>query len=154
MGLEPGGSGYEKPKSSQPQYSAIYRDIERRVMPLCHKAGIGQVVWSPLAQGVLTGKYKPGQPLPGASRANDDRQNQFIKTMVQDRSLLEKVQRLVPLAQEQQCTLSQLALAWVLRRREVTSCIIGATRPEQIEENAEASGIQLDPRDGGAGNAT
>jgi len=139
-----GGAGYEKPKSSQPQYNAIHRDIERRVMPLCHKAGIGQVVWSPLAQGVLTGKYKPGQPLPGASRANDGRQNQFIKKLVQDRNLLERVQRLEPLAQEQQCTLSQLALAWVLRRTEVTSAIVGATRPEQIEENAEASGIQLE----------
>jgi len=139
-----GATGCEKPKSSQPQYSAIHRDIERRVMPLCHKAGIGQVVWSPLGQGVLTGKYKPGQPLPGASRANDGRQNQFIKKLVQDRGLLEKVQRLAPLAQEQECTLSQLALAWVLRRPEVTSCIIGATRPEQVEENAEASGIQLD----------
>ena len=113
-------------------------------MPLCQQAGIGQVVWSPLAQGVLTGKYKPGQPLPGDSRANDDRQNQFIKPLVQNRELLEKVQRLAPLAQEQQCTLPQLALAWVLRRPEVTSCIIGATRPAQVEENAEASGIQLD----------
>jgi voltage-dependent potassium channel beta subunit len=138
------GTRFEKPKSSQPQYNAIHRDIERQVMPLCHKAGIGQVVWSPLAQGVLTGKYKPGVPLPGSSRANDDRQNQFIKKLVQDRALLDKVQRLGPIAQEQQCTLSQLALAWVLRRPEVTSCIIGATRPEQVEENAEASGILLD----------
>ena len=85
-------------------------------MPLCHKAGIGQVVWSPLGQGVLTGKYKPGLPVPGASRANDDRQNHFIKKMVQDRGLLEKVQRLVPLAKEQQCTLASSRIAWVLRR--------------------------------------
>jgi aryl-alcohol dehydrogenase-like predicted oxidoreductase len=103
------------------------------------------VVWSPLGQGILTGKYKPGQPLPNDSRANDDKQNTFMRDRVQDRVLLEKVQRLVPLAQEQGVSLAQLALAWVLRREEVTSCIIGASRPEQLDENVEASGIRLDP---------
>jgi aryl-alcohol dehydrogenase-like predicted oxidoreductase len=135
---------YYKPKGSQPQYSAIHRNIERDVMPLCRTAGIGQVVWSPLGQGVLTGKYKPGQPLPQGSRASDDRQNQFIRERVNDRTLLEKVQRLAPIAAERGLTMSQLALAWVLRRSEVTSCIVGATRPEQLDENAKASGIRLD----------
>ncbi len=137
-------STYYRPRSSQPQYSAVWRKIEQSVMPLCKSAGIGQVVWSPLAQGVLTGKYKPGQPFPHDSRAKDDRQNQFILQMTENRDLLDKVQRLVPIAADQQCSLAQLALAWVLRRPEVTSCIIGATRPKQVEENAEASGVKLD----------
>ena len=136
--------GYYKPKGSQPQYSLIHRNIERDVMPLCRSAGIGQVVWSPLGQGILTGKYKPGQPLPPDSRAKDDRQNTFMKDRVHDRALLEKVQRLVPVAQEQGISVAQLALAWVLRRDEVTSCIIGASRPEQLDENVEASGIRLE----------
>jgi voltage-dependent potassium channel beta subunit len=137
--------GYYRPKGSQPQYSLIHRNIEREVMPLCKTAGIGQVVWSPLGQGILTGKYKSGQPLPQDSRASDDRQNTFIRERVQDRALLDKVQRLAPIAQEHGMTLAQLALAWVLRRDEVTSCIIGATRPEQLEENVKASGVRLDP---------
>jgi voltage-dependent potassium channel beta subunit len=136
--------GYYKPKSSQPQYSLIHRNIEKDVMPLCKTAGIGQVVWSPLGQGILTGKYKPGQAPPAGSRASDDRQNMFIKERVNDRALLEKVQRLVPIAQERGITLSQLALAWILRRSEVTSCIVGATKPQQLEDNAAASGISLD----------
>jgi voltage-dependent potassium channel beta subunit len=138
------GDRYYKPKGSQPRYSAIERDWEKTLFPLCHRAGIGQVVFSPLGQGVLTGKYKPGQPLPAGTRATDDRQNQFIKRYVDDKTLLEKVQRLHTVAAEQHCTMSQLALAWCLRRAEVTSCIIGATRPEQVAENAEASGKKLD----------
>ena len=141
--LEICGDRYYAPRSSQPQYSLIHRDIEREVMPLCHHAGIGQVVWSPLGQGVLTGKYKPGQPIPGDSRARDDRQNQFIKPLVQNQQLLTKVQHLTPIAQENRCSIAQLALAWILRRSEVTSCIIGATKPRQVEENAEASGIRI-----------
>ena len=142
--LEICGTRYFAPRGSQPQYSLIHRDIERDVMPLCYKAGIGQVVWSPLGQGVLTGKYKPGQSPPADSRAKDDRQNQFIKPMVQDQALLARVQRLVPIASEKHCSVAQLCLAWVLRRPEVTSCIIGATKPHQVEENAEASGITLE----------
>jgi aryl-alcohol dehydrogenase-like predicted oxidoreductase len=107
-------------------------------------AGIGQVVFCPLAQGVLTGKYKPGSALPADSRANDDRQNMFIKKLVENRGTLEKVQRLEPIARERKCTMAQLALAWILRKPEVTSCIIGATKPQQVKENAEASGIKLD----------
>jgi voltage-dependent potassium channel beta subunit len=141
--LEICGRQYDQPRGSQPQYSLIHRDIEKEVMPLCHRAGIGQVVWSPLGQGVLTGKYKPGQQPPADSRARDERQNQFIKPVVQNQELLTKVQKLIPIAEENRCSLAQLALAWVLRRPEVTSCIIGATKPKQVEENAEASGIQL-----------
>ena len=136
--------GHYKPKGSQPQYSLIHRNIERDVMPLCKTAGIGQVVWSPLGQGILTGKYKPGQALPEGSRAADDRQNMFIRERVSDRALLEKVQRLIPIAEEHGVTMSQLALAWVLRRGEVTSCIVGASGPEQLEENTKASGVKLD----------
>lgn len=135
--------GYYRPVSSQPRYSAIARDIESAIMPLCYRNGIGQVVYSPLAQGVLTGKYKPGQPLPPDSRASDDRQNQFIKNLVSDEKLLERVQKLVPLSKEAGITMSQMMLAWVLRRPEVSSAIIGASRPEQIEENAKASGLKL-----------
>jgi len=137
------GDRYEKPKSSQPRYSAIYRDVEKQVFPLCHGAGIGQVAFSPLAQGVLSGKYKPNAAPPADSRASDERQNQFIKRFTGDPALLAKVQRLFPLAHEARCTMSQLALAWALRRPEVTSCIIGASRPEQIEENAVASGLKI-----------
>ena len=138
------GDRYYRPKSSQPQYSLIHRAIEKDVMPLCERAGIGQVVWSPLGQGVLTGKYKPGQPAPADSRAQDGRQNMFIQKLVTDRGLLEKVQRLTPLARDRGLTMAQLALAWVLRRTNVTSCIIGATKPEQVRDNAAAGGVKLD----------
>jgi voltage-dependent potassium channel beta subunit len=135
--------GYSRPVSSQPDYNAISRWIEGAVMPLCHRNGIGQVVYSPLAQGILSGKYKPGEKLPEGSRATDDRQNMFMKGLISDQKLLERVQRLVPLAKEAGLSMSQLALAWVLRRPEVSSAIIGASRPEQVEENAKASGVKL-----------
>lgn len=135
---------FDKPRSSQPLYNLLNRRIEQQIMPLCQRAGIGQVVFSPLAQGVLSGKYKPGAALPAGSRAADDRQNQFIKGMTGDNELLARVQRLAPITHELNCTMSQLALAWILRRPEITSCIIGATRPDQVEENAKASGIKLD----------
>ena len=138
------GDRYYKPKGSQPRYNMIARDSEV-IFPLCHKAGIGQVVYSPLAQGLLTGKYKPGKPVPADSRAADDRQNQFLKkSLLSNDELLAKVQRLVPIADDNHLSLSQLALAWNLRRPEVTSCIIGATKPHQVEQNAEASGVKLD----------
>ncbi len=136
------GDRYERPRSSQPRYSAVQRDVETAVMPLCHTAGIGQVVFSPLAQGVLTGKYKPGQPVPADSRGADDRQNQFIQRFLKD-ELLQKVQRLIPLASSLNLQLSQMMLAWVLRRPEVTSCIVGASKPSQLQENAIASGTKL-----------
>jgi aryl-alcohol dehydrogenase-like predicted oxidoreductase len=141
------GDRFDRPRSSQPRYSAVQREVESAVMPLCHKAGIGQVVFSPLAQGVLTGKYKPGQPVPADSRGADDRQNQFIQRFLSDEKLLQKVQRLAPIAAANNLMMSQLALAWVLRRPEVTSCIVGASKPRQLEENAKASGIKLSDQD-------
>ncbi len=137
------GDRFERPRSSQPRYSAVQRDVENEVFPTCAAAGIGQVVFSPLAQGVLTGKYKPGQPPPAGSRASDDRQNTFIKRFTEDEALLAKVQDLIPIAAERGVTMGQLALAWVLRRPEVTSCIIGASRPSQLTENVAASGVKL-----------
>jgi aryl-alcohol dehydrogenase-like predicted oxidoreductase len=135
--------GYYAPRSAQPPYNLINRQFEA-TFPLCQKAGIGQVVYSPLAQGVLTGKYKPGQKPPADSRAADDRQNQFIKNLAGDAAVLAKVQRLAPIAEDHHVTLAQLALAWILRRGEVTSCIVGATKVRQLEQNAEASGVKLD----------
>lgn len=137
------GDRYYRPKSSQPSYSALTRDPEQQLFPLAARTGIGNVVFSPLAQGVLTGKYKPGQTPPADSRAADDRQNQFIKRFMDNPDLLAKVQKLEPLARAENLSMSQLALAWILRRPEVTSCIVGATKPAQLEENAKAAGIKL-----------
>jgi aryl-alcohol dehydrogenase-like predicted oxidoreductase len=130
--------------SSQPQYSLLAREPEAEVFPLCAREGIGQIVWSPLAQGVLTGKYWPGAPVPGDSRAASPAMGGFIQRRL-DPATLAGVQRLRPIAAELGISLSQLALAWVLRRPEVASAIIGASRPEQVEENARASGVVLDP---------
>ena len=130
--------------SSQPQYSLLRRDPEAEVFPLCAKEGIGQIVWSPLAQGVLTGKYLPGQPPPKDSRAASATMGGFFQGRFGD-DVLAGVQRLKPIATELGLTMSQLALAWVLHRPEVSSAIIGATRPAQVEENAGASGVTLDP---------
>ena len=141
------GDRLERPRSSQPRYSAVQRDVEREVFPACAAAGIGQVVFSPLAQGVLSGKYEPGRPPPAGSRASDDRQNAFIRRFTDNEPLLRKVQDLRPIAAAAGLTMSQLALAWALRRPEVTSCIIGASRPEQLKENAAASGVRLSDAD-------
>ena len=129
--------------SSQPQYSLLRRGPEAEVFSLCAKEGIGQVVWSPLAQGILTGKYLPGRPPPAGSRAASESMGAFLQNRLDERTLA-GVQRLKPLAQELGLSLPQLALAWVLRRPEVTSAIIGASRPEQITENAKASGVKLE----------
>lgn len=131
------------PISSQPHYNMLLRDLEVEVLPACRDLGVGHVVFSPLEQGLLTGKYKPGQPLPEGSRAADERQNEFIVERANDQRTLEHVARLQEVADDVGCTLSQLALAWVLSRPEITSCIVGATRSRQIEENAGASGIEL-----------
>jgi voltage-dependent potassium channel beta subunit len=137
------GDKYYKPQSSQPRYHLLSRGVEEKILPLCAHAGIGQVTFSPLAQGVLTGKYKPGEPLPPDSRATDEKQNQFIKRFLDDREILERVQRLTPIARDAGCTMAQLAIAWILRRPEVTSCIVGATKPVQLEHNVGASGLKL-----------
>jgi len=131
--------------SSQPYYNILGRGIEKEVMPTCWRHGIGQIVFSPLAQGVLTGKYQPGQPPPPGTRAADPRQNMFLNRGQLDDEMLRKVQQLRPMAEREGLTMAQLALAWILRREEVSSVIIGASRPEQIEENAAASGKKLSP---------
>ena len=137
------GDRYYAPVSSQPHYNMLMRDVEKEVLPVCREHGIGQVVFSPLEQGILTGKYEPGKPLPAGSRATDERQNQWIKDLAADQRMLEQVHRLREIADEADCTLGQLALAWILHRDGFTSCITGATRASQIEENSRASGIDL-----------
>ncbi|MFI8219747.1 aldo/keto reductase family protein [Streptomyces sp. NPDC085932] len=128
--------------SSQPQYSMLWQAPEAEVFGLCTESGISQIVWSPLAQGVLTGKYKPGQPVPEGSRfASADMA--VSKDLVYSDAALEAVQRLVPVAEEAGLSLPTLALAWVLRRNEVASAITGASRPEQVHANAAASGVAL-----------
>jgi aryl-alcohol dehydrogenase-like predicted oxidoreductase len=128
--------------SSQPQYNMIWRAPEAEVFPLCEQHGISQIVWSPLAQGVLTGKYTPGEPPPPDSRASDEEMGAPIQGYMQD-ELLEAVQRLRPIAEGAGLSMVQLALAWVLRRPELASAITGATRPEQVHANVEASGVEL-----------
>jgi aryl-alcohol dehydrogenase-like predicted oxidoreductase len=132
----------EKFVSSQPQYSMLWRKPEAEVFPLCAANGIGQIVWSPLAQGVLTGKYQPGQAPPQDSRAANDKMNSFMGNLYSDR-VLSAVQNLKPIAQKLNISMAQLALAWVLRDKRVTSAIIGASRPEQVEDNAVASEVSL-----------
>ena len=133
----------EKLVSSQPQYSLLWREPEQDVFPLCAANGISQIVWSPLAQGALTGKYKPGEA-PAAGTRAASQQMGWAMDRFRDDDVLEAVQRLRPIADGLGITMAQLALAWVLRDQDVASAIIGASRPEQVEENAAASGIELD----------
>jgi aryl-alcohol dehydrogenase-like predicted oxidoreductase len=135
--------GFDRIVSSQPQYSMLWRVIEAEVVPLCRAEGIGQIVWSPLAQGVLTGKYLPGQPAPAGTRATDDEAGRFMGWLLRD-ELLTAVQQLTPLAADAGLSLAQLALAWVLQNDNVSSAIIGATRPEQVKDNVGAVGVRLD----------
>jgi aryl-alcohol dehydrogenase-like predicted oxidoreductase len=133
----------------------LARGIEKDVIPVCEKEGIGQVTFSSLGQGVLSGKYKPGTPPPAGSRAADPSQNQYFKTGVLDAwvhdkvavtdDMLERVQKLIPIAEEAGLTMSQLALAWCLRQSNVSSVIIGASRTEQIDDNVAAAGVKLSP---------
>ena len=129
--------------SNQPQYSMLWRVIEAEVVPASEELGIGQVVFSPIAQGVLTGKYLPGQQPPEGSRATDAAGSNFIKRFLTD-DVLTRVQDLKPLADEAGLSLSQLAIAWVLQNQNVSSAIIGASRPEQVTENVKASGVRLE----------
>jgi len=131
--------------SSQPHYSLLWRRPEAKVFPLCASTGVSQIVFSPLAQGVLSGKYAPGAKPPKDSRATSDAMSQFIGGFMRA-EVLEAVQKLKPLAAEARCTLSQFALAWVLRVPNVASAIVGVSRPEQLDENAAASGLAIDPR--------
>ncbi|HEY2673793.1 MAG TPA: aldo/keto reductase, partial [Rugosimonospora sp.] len=131
--------------SNQPQYSMLWRVIEAEVVPTSEELGIGQVVFSPIAQGVLTGKYRPGQPAPEGSRATDEKSGaNFIRRFLND-DVLSRVQQLTPIAEQAGLTLAQLAVAWVLQNPNVSSAIVGATRPEQLQDNAKASGVKLDP---------
>ena len=135
--------GLDRIVSNQPQYSALWRVIEADVIPTSNAAGIGQIVWSPLAQGVLTGKYLPGEDHPAGSRATSAEGTGFVSGWLRDEVLV-AVQKLKPIAESQNLTLGQLSLAWVLQNPDVSAAIIGASRPEQVAENVKASGIALD----------
>ncbi len=139
-----GEMGLDRLVSSQPQYSMLWRVIEAEVVPLCEREGVGQIVWSPIAQGVLTGKYLPGQAPPEGSRATDvNGGDKMISRWLRD-DVLNKVQELKPLAADAGLTLAQLAVAWVLQNPNVSSAIVGASRPEQVRDNAAASGVVLE----------
>ncbi len=130
--------------SNQPQYSALWRVIEDQVVPTCEELGMSQVVWSPMAQGVLSGKYKPGQPVPEGSRATDEKGGQkMIERWMRD-DVLTAVQKLQPIADGLDITMAQLAIAWVLQNPNVATAIIGASKPEQIAPSAEISGLKLE----------
>lgn len=135
--------GLDRLVSNQPQYSMLWRVIEEEVVPLSAKEGLGQIVFSPIAQGVLTGKYGAGQAPPAGSRATDDVGAGFIDRFMND-SVLAKVQKLQPLAAEAGLSLAQLAVAWVLQNRNVSSAIIGASRAEQVRDNVQAAGVTLE----------
>ena len=136
--------GVEKFVSGQPQYSLLYRRPEAKVIPISAANGISQIVWSPLAQGVLTGKYQPGAKPPADSRASSDSMSGAIQRWMEP-PVLEAVQKLKPLAEQAGCTLGQFALAWVLREPNVASAIVGASRPAQLDENAAAADLVIDP---------
>jgi len=139
-----GEMGFDRIVSNQPQYSMLWRVIEAEVLPLCEKEGLGTIVFSPMAQGVLTGKYLPGSAAPAGSRATDASGSRFIKGFLTD-DILSRVQQLRPLADEAGLSMAQLAIAWTLQNPAVSAAIVGATRPEQVHDNAAASGVRLDP---------
>ncbi|AOS65150.1 aldo/keto reductase family protein [Actinoalloteichus hymeniacidonis] len=128
--------------SNQPEYSALHRVIESQVVPASEREGLSQIVWSPIAQGVLTGKYLPGQQPPAGSRATDETGNRMMARYMRD-EVLERVQQLKPVAADLGLSLAQLAVAWVLQNKNVASAIVGASRPEQVAENAKAAGVVL-----------
>ncbi len=136
--------GFSRFVSSQPQYSALWRIIEAEVVPLSRKEGIGQIVWSPVTQGVLTGKYKPGGKLPAGSRATDKKSGAGMISRWMRDDVLEAVQKLAPIAESVGLSMSQLAIAWVLQNDNVSSAIMGATKPSQVKENVKAAGVKLD----------
>jgi aryl-alcohol dehydrogenase-like predicted oxidoreductase len=137
--------GYNRFVSSQPQYSALWRVIEAEVVPLSQREGIGQIVWSPMAQGVLTGKYLPGKKAPAGSRATDKKSGAAMISRWMKDDVLEAVQLLKPIADSVDLSMSQMALAWVLQNPNVSSAIMGATKPAQIKDNVKASGVKLPP---------
>ncbi|MBB6172571.1 aryl-alcohol dehydrogenase-like predicted oxidoreductase [Nocardiopsis mwathae] len=139
--------GLDRIVSNQPQYNMLWRVIEAEVVPACERGGVGQIVWSPIAQGLLTGKYRPGQAPPAGSRATDEKGGgaDFMASRgLEDQELLGRIQSLRPLAEEAGLSLAQLAVAWVLQNPNVSSAIIGASRPQQVKENTSAAGVRLD----------
>lgn len=136
--------GFSRFVSSQPQYSALWRVIESEVVPLSRKEGIGQIVWSPITQGVLTGKYLPGAKPPAGSRATDKKSGAGMISRWMKDEVLAAVQKLKPIAESVDLSMSQLAIAWVLQNDNVSSAIMGATKPSQVKENVKASGVKLD----------
>jgi aryl-alcohol dehydrogenase-like predicted oxidoreductase len=138
-----GQLGLDRLISNQPQYNMLWRVIEAEVLPLCETEGIGQIVWSPIGQGALTGKYLPGQAAPAGSRATDASGAGFIKGFLTD-EILSRVAELRPVAEQAGLSMAQLAVAWVLQNPGVSAAIVGATRPEQVRENVKASGVRLD----------
>ncbi|WP_326626372.1 aldo/keto reductase family protein [Nonomuraea fuscirosea] len=135
--------GFDRIVSNQPQYSMLWRIIEPEIVPLSEKEGVGQIVWSPIGQGVLTGKYVPGQQPPEGSRATDKSGSAMIARFMRD-DVLARVQELKPIAADLGLTMAQLAIAWVLQNQNVSSAIVGATRPEQVRDNVKASGVKLE----------
>lgn len=129
--------------SNQPQYSMLWRAIEPQVVPASKREGLGQIVWSPIAQGVLTGKYRPGEQPPAGSRATDEQGSNTISRWMRD-DVLRAVQQLAPVASDLGLSMAQLAVAWVLQNENVSAAIIGASRPEQVEDNAQAAGVRLE----------
>ncbi|MDQ1733410.1 MAG: hypothetical protein QOK10_3569 [Pseudonocardiales bacterium] len=129
--------------SSQPQYSLLWRVIEPEVVPTCKELGIGQIVWSPIAQGVLSGKYQPGQPPPQGSRATDDKGGADMIRRFMNDTVLSRVQALKPIADELNLTMAQLAVAWVLQNDNVSAALVGASRPAQVHENVKAAGVRI-----------
>ncbi|MEV4168961.1 aldo/keto reductase family protein [Nonomuraea sp. NPDC049709] len=135
--------GFDRIVSNQPQYSMLWRVIESEVVPLSEKEGVGQIVWSPIGQGVLTGKYVPGQQPPEGSRATDKSGSAMIARFMND-DVLARVQELKPIAADLGLSMAQLAIAWVLQNPNVSSAIVGATRPEQVRDNVKAAGVKLE----------
>ena len=137
--------GFDRFVSSQPQYSMLWRVPETEVIPLCIEEGIGQIVWSPIAQGVLSGKYLPGKKAPAGSRATDKKGGANMISRWMNDDVLTAVQNLAPIAKESGLTMSQLAIAWVLQNPNVSSAIVGASKPKQLRENVKAAGVVLEP---------
>ncbi|MEU7891629.1 aldo/keto reductase family protein [Nonomuraea sp. NPDC049152] len=135
--------GFDRIVSNQPQYNALWRVIESEIVPLSEKEGVSQIVWSPIAQGVLTGKYLPGQAAPAGSRATDETGAKMIDRFMND-DVLTRVQDLQPIADDLGLSMAQLSIAWVLQNPNVASAIVGASRPEQVRDNVKAAGVKLD----------
>ncbi|MET7337781.1 aldo/keto reductase family protein [Nonomuraea sp. NPDC005650] len=136
--------GFDRIVSNQPQYSMLWRVIEPEIVPLSEKEGIGQIVWSPIGQGVLTGKYVPGQQLPEGSRATDQSGGSAMISRFMNDDVLTRVQELKPVAADLGLSMAQLAIAWVLQNQNVSSAIVGASRPDQVRDNVKAAGVKLD----------